>query len=208
MVPLSLEAWCGLTLHALHTGDHGRALAYPETMLKAAQQARARAWPAQIHVLRGHVLAGMQRLNEAETECALAAAGYAELGQDAMLGEPQAGLAWLALARGDLRRALDLIEPIVRDLEAQPLPALDDPFRIDQVCCRVLQAHGDGRWVDILCRPQRRLHDVADTLGDYNLSRSFLEHVALHRELLHPPDPQPPDVLPLPAPPTPAPSPS
>lgn len=51
-------------------------------------------------------------------------------------------------------------------------------------CYRVLQAKHDARAHQILSAAQGLLHERAGTIEDGDLRRSYLEKVAVHREIL------------------------
>jgi hypothetical protein len=101
-----------------------------------------------------------------------------------MASEPQAGMARIALAKGDAARALVHVEAILRFLETRVLAGPDEPFRIALTCYRVLEANSDPRAVGVLRVAQQRLLERADAIADPALRRSFLENVATHRELM------------------------
>ena len=66
--------------------------------------------------------------------------------------EPVAGLARIALVRGDLTGALAYAEEVLTFLNHGPCTGLNEPFLALASCVRVLQAVGDGRAVDVLRR--------------------------------------------------------
>jgi hypothetical protein len=57
------------------------------------------------------------------------------------------------------------------------------PFYVYLACYRVLAANHDPRAAAVLQTARQRLHAAAAQLDDA-LRRSFMEHVATHRELL------------------------
>jgi predicted ATPase len=97
----------------------------------------------------------------------------------------RAGLARLALARGDPGEALTQVEAILPELEAGPRPVLHEPFDDYLTAYRVLAAAADSRAAGVLRAAHQRLWAYARRIPDDRLRRSFLEDVATNRALLH-----------------------
>ncbi len=96
-----------------------------------------------------------------------------------------AGLARVALAKGDRLRAGRLVEEILSYAQKGPIKATaDEPFEIYLTCYRVLQALDDPRAENVLNEAHRLLQEQAARISDPVLQRSYLENVPPHREIL------------------------
>jgi tetratricopeptide (TPR) repeat protein len=96
-----------------------------------------------------------------------------------------AGLAWAALAQGDLAQAQACVDEILTILETGGTVFSDfRPFRIYLTCYQVLRASGDPRAAEILNTAHRLLLEQAARLSDEGMRRSFLENVAEKREIV------------------------
>ena len=93
-------------VYALQTRDHERALAAAEEALQLTERYAIPAHRAEAAVILGHARAAMRQPAAAARAYEQALAWYATSGNTAMTSEPQAGLAQLALARGDHTGAL------------------------------------------------------------------------------------------------------
>jgi hypothetical protein len=107
-----------------------------------------------------------------------------ELGQPNLATEPLAGLARVSLVQGDLSWAQALVEEIMAYLEDHTLDGAEEPFLVYVTCYRVLRAGEDPRAQKVLDTAYYLLQDQANRIGDEKLRRSFLENVAVHREIL------------------------
>lgn len=100
----------------------------------------------------------------------------------ALAAEPQAGLAQVALAQGDLVGALAHVETILPILAEQPHAGFNNPFFLYLTCYRVLAATGDERAAPFLQQGYALLQQDAAAFDEANRQR-FLTGVPLHREL-------------------------
>ena len=108
-----------------------------------------------------------------------------ELGQLYLTVEPLAGLARVALAQQNRVQALAHVERILDQLQTCPtLDGTDEPLRVYLTCYRALRANRDPRAGEILEAAYRLLQERATCINDERLRRSFLENVAVHREIL------------------------
>ena len=90
----------------------------------------------------------------------------------------------MSLGRGHWGQPLAYVEQILDYLEATPLAGADEPFRVYQTCCQVLSAVPDSRAPSTLVFAYDLLQEWAASNEDRALRRSFLEHVAAHREIV------------------------
>jgi hypothetical protein len=180
---LRVEGLLPLTILARAKGDLESALAYAQQTFDLACTFGSRYTQAHALVLLGHTQADT-RSAPAEASYERAIAHYQALGNAALACEPRAGLAALALAQGDRAQALVQVELIVSTINTHPYIGLDEPFFVYLTCYRVLHALHDPRAATILQAAQQRLREYAEAITDQALRRSFLEHVAAHRDLL------------------------
>jgi hypothetical protein len=80
--------------------------------------------------------------------------------------------------------ALTEVEEILSYLETGHLQGTLEPLRVTLTCYRVLDAAGDPRQTKILTEAYRHLQERATAIDDEELRRSYLENVAVNRELL------------------------
>jgi tetratricopeptide (TPR) repeat protein len=182
-VEVEMEAVLPLALLCHHTANDRQALTYAERGWQIAQEHRGPHSQAYALIVTGHVLAGLDRLAEAAAAYQRALAFYAELGSAPLAATPRAGLAQIALIQGDLTQAQAQVEALLPVLADQPQAGLDQPFEIYLTCYRVLDALHDPRAATVAQAGQRLLHAYAESIPDPTLRRSFLENVAVHREI-------------------------
>jgi hypothetical protein len=151
--------------------------------LRLAQEQSAYNEEAICTTLLGRALEESGQLDEALVQFEHARSSFASLPRPYFAIEPLAGLARVALARGDLAGALVYIEAVLIFLAAGPCTGLNEPFLIFLSCVRVLQALGDERASEVLRTAHARLHEYASRITDVASHYSFLENVATHREL-------------------------
>jgi len=94
------------------------------------------------------------------------------------------GLAEIALADGDLAQAQRYTAELLTDLEAYPWPRMFLGFRPHLVCYRVLRVSEDPRADGILEQAYRMLQERAAQIEEAELRRSYLENVAVNREIV------------------------
>jgi hypothetical protein len=125
----------------------------------------------------------MQQWDAAIKSYQEAIADYSKVGNPAAASEAQAGLAQIALAQGDRVQAQHWVDALLPVLEAQPNAGFTTPFFTYHTCYRVLTANQDRRAPAVLELGCCLLLDYAAGISDLALRRSFLENVAVHREL-------------------------
>ncbi|MGC9348491.1 MAG: tetratricopeptide repeat protein [Anaerolineae bacterium] len=131
----------------------------------------------------GYALSGLGELDEAREVFEEAIALWRELDLPSRASESLAGLAQIALRRGEPARALDLVERILEHLgDAGALCDAWEPFQVHLTCARVLRANGDPRADDVLTNAYRDLQARAAKIDDQELRRSYLRNVPAHRE--------------------------
>ncbi|MCX6047060.1 MAG: tetratricopeptide repeat protein [Chloroflexi bacterium] len=177
------QSWLAAAVQAYYAGEAQRALTY-------AEQARHLTGPGDILntqadalVFLGHTQAGLQQWAAAGASYEEAITCYHKGGNMAAATEAQAGLAQIALAQGDLAQAQRWVEAILPILAAEPRAGFNTPFFTYLTGYRVLAANQDARAKALLAQGWRLLLAYAAEITDPALRRSFLEAVAVHREL-------------------------
>jgi hypothetical protein len=100
-------------------------------------------------------------------------------------GDPLAGLAQVALARGDPAGALAHVQEILDQVAERPrLEGTMEPLRVYLTCYQILQANDDPRSKQILRAGYHLLQERANKIEDQDLRRSYLENVPYHREIV------------------------
>jgi tetratricopeptide (TPR) repeat protein len=94
------------------------------------------------------------------------------------------GLAAVALAEGNLGQAQGYTAKLLTDLEEYPWPIVFLGFRPHLVCYRVLRASEDPRADEVLEQAYGMLQKRAAQIEEEALRRSYLENVAVNREIV------------------------
>ncbi len=133
----------------------------------------------------GHALFRLDRLAEAADAYQRALDIWCKPEHIGPALEARAGLARIAFMHGDLDQARFEVQDILDYLSQadNTLSGVDEPFWLYLSCYQVLNALGDFRAREILTRAYHLLQEHASNITDDVLRRSFLENVAVHREL-------------------------
>ena len=98
--------------------------------------------------------------------------------------DPVAGLARVALARGDLAAALAQVELILAHMaEGGNFDGTEEPLRLPLTCFQVLTAAGDPRADEVLVNAHAELLKRAECISDVPAREGFLQHVPHNREI-------------------------
>ncbi len=173
-----------LGLLAYLRGDHTASLAQANEALRIAIEIGWVRGQSYALMVRGHALCGLGRLTMAEAAYNRARALREELSEPVLLLETCAGLARVALIRGEAAKALALIEPILAHLAGGDLSGTDEPAHVELICYTVLRATGDPRTLAVLAAAVSRLRQRANRISDESLRAMFLTGVTAHRALL------------------------
>ena len=184
--------------HHLH-GDDETALRYARLGLTITEEEGFRSEQGIGFNYLGVALEGLQNLAEAEDAYRRAAEIHNELGQLSLAINPQANLARIFLARGEISKAQRLIteildflgikeigeEPIdqVERRFAQAISEVTDAFDVCLICFRVSKAASSPAAAPFLHLAYRQLEIRAARLPE-EARRSFLENVPANRELV------------------------
>ncbi len=135
-------------------------------------------------VLIGHAQAGLNQLTAAANAYQQSMQIYHAIAIPPLAVEAQAGLVRIALAQGDLAQVETLTTSIVRVLAEHPRAGLHEPFLIYLTCYQGLTAIQHPQAATVLQAGYDLLQTYADHITNSALRRSFLENVAVHRELI------------------------
>ncbi|MCJ7737562.1 MAG: tetratricopeptide repeat protein [Anaerolineae bacterium] len=163
----------GLGLLAHQIGDDGAALEHAQQALAIVEAIGEPVDTGYALTVLGHALVGMGRLDEAVDAYRRAVEVRRGLGQHNLATEPQAGLARIVLAWGDLALARSHVKVILSHLETGTLDGAEEAPRVYLTCYRVLEAAHDRRADDILTAA----HDLIER-------RAVAADLPAHREIL------------------------
>jgi tetratricopeptide (TPR) repeat protein len=178
--------WKGTALTCLgfishRQGDDQAALEYGRRALSMVLEGERRT----ILPLLGCASIGLGDLDRAADAYREALALWERMRLRALASEPLAGLAHIALCKGNQTEALDHVKEILGYLEdPAAIGEAWDPFWIYLTCVRVLRANQDPRADEVLGQAYKRLRARAAKIEDRDLRRSYLENVPAHREIV------------------------
>lgn len=174
----------GLACVTGRPGDYVAAEELARQSLTIAEASGERSEQARAMNCLARALAGQDRWEDAAGAYWSALAQRRELGEQAAAIESLAGLARVALARGDLAQAQAHVVEILAYLEkAGSFYGADDDLCIYLICCQVLEAVGDARAQQLLAAAHQLLEERVARIEDPEFRRSFLEAVAVNREI-------------------------
>jgi tetratricopeptide (TPR) repeat protein len=179
-----LYGYLAAAIKAQYAGATVEALRYAEQ----AEQVNQQGGDILFRLVDTALILGHARAAVGQWEAATAAFGQAldafgQLGNWALAAEPQAGLAQIALAQGDLAGAQAQVEAILPVLAEQPHAGYNNPFSIYLTCFSVLATAGDSRGDAVLRQGYDLLQHDAAALDEPSRAR-FLSAVPVHRDLL------------------------
>ncbi len=165
------------------TGNPTRALVYAEEQRALAESQRAALELANARERMADAQLQLGNLQEAETLFQHALPVYQEKGKRDYVLRCQAGLARIAVQRGDTERALALAVPL-RAALLEKFPNIDaEPLRLFWMCYQVLRACSDPSATALLQYAHARLLHNAAQIQDERVRTSYLENIAWHREI-------------------------
>lgn len=180
----SAIAFTNLALFYHQLGEQTIALDYAQQGITAAQAEGDRYIEGFAQTFLGHAQSALGVWAAAQHAYTQALACYGALGLDYLAPEPQAGLARLWLAQGNLAEARASVEPILTMINERPLEGLEEPMRVYHTCYQMLAATGDAQAVPLLTMAYTQLQARADRIQDAQARASFLHNVAAHRALV------------------------
>ena len=181
--PLEGTALCGVSNALFGLGEYESAAAHAEQALAILRTTGDREFQVYALMILGHSRVELGRLDDAAGSYASALAISRELGLLDMATAPQAALASVALARGDLGQALGYVEAILGHVAAGgSMDASFELLRIQYTCYQVLAAAHDTRADALLGTARTMLEERAARFTDPQARRRF-ENITQHREI-------------------------
>ncbi|MCP4542136.1 MAG: AAA family ATPase [Chloroflexi bacterium] len=171
--------------HGLYCqGAYAQAKEYLTEGLRISQDIGDRVMQGYLLMTLGRVLIGLECFAEATDTYQQASSLRKELGQSHLVINAIAGLAYIAMLQDDLTQAQTLVEEILRHNEARSQDGSEESFWIYLTCYRILRANLDPRAETILDTAYHLLQEQAAKITDEEMRCSFLENVAIHREIV------------------------
>ena len=180
----SAIVFTNLALFYHQLGEQATACDYAQQGVAAAQAEGDRYIEGFAHTFLGHAQSALGALTAAQQEYEQALACYGALGLHYLLPEPQAGLARLWLAQGNVTESLTYIAPILSMINERPLEGLEEPLRVYYTCYQVLAAVGDAQALPLLKKAHDQLQARAGRIEDEAWRTAFLTQVTAHRALV------------------------
>ena len=135
---------CNMALSAFRRGDAAGSIGWATQAMQLADELKDRDLQATVHCIRGHAHAALGELDDASSCYQAALALFREIGRATMPPEPIAGLARVALARGDVAGAMATIAEVVAHFDSGgSVDGTEDPLWIYLTCHEVLAAAAD-----------------------------------------------------------------
>jgi tetratricopeptide (TPR) repeat protein len=178
-----LSAWLAAAFKAHYAGDAQLALRYAEQAHQLTQQGEILFRVVDTALILGHVRAAIGDWEPAAAAFQQALAAFQQFGNRELAAEPQAGLAQIALAQGDLAGAQAQVEAFLPVLAEQSHAGFNNPFLIYLTGYRILAANVDPRAATLLQQGYDLLQQDAAGLDDES-RQAFLEAVPSHRALV------------------------
>ncbi|RMF33081.1 MAG: tetratricopeptide repeat protein, partial [Chloroflexi bacterium] len=178
----------GLVHHGL--GDDATARRCCEQALAIQREIGDRRGEGYCLTYLGYALEALGDLEAAAEAYGAAMELRRELGQQGLAIDDLAGLARVALARGDEAEALERVEEVLAWIEAHGPEGIEYPLQVYLTCYRVLEAvageaPGAAERADaLLARAYATLQEQAAGISDTALRHKFLEQVRTNREIL------------------------
>ena len=172
-----------MTQLVLRNGDAQLALAHAHAALAIAIEVQNPEAEARAQCARGHAELALGHPATAamafERAHAVALAADTETQLDAT-----AGLARLALARGDVAAAMQAVERLLaHQAGGGTLEGTEAPRLIRLTCHQVLERAGDARAAEVLTTAHAELQAMAAAIADGRLRHSFLNDIPEHRAI-------------------------
>jgi len=175
---------CNMALSAFRRGDAAGAISWATQAMQLAQELQDRDLEAVLRCIHGHAHAARGEWDDASACYQAALALFREIGRANMPSEPIAGLARVALARGDVAGAMATIAEVVAHFDGGgSADGTEDPLWIYLTCHDVLAAAGSPRGGEFLERSHRLLSERAEPL-DAAERATFLGNVPSHRAIV------------------------
>ena len=173
-----------MALSAFRRGDAAGSIGWATQAMQLAEELKDRDLQAVLHCILGHAHAALGESDDASSCYQAALALFREIGRATMPPEPIAGLARVALARGDVAGAMATIAEVVAHFDGGgSVDGTEDPLWIYLTCHEVLAAAAAPRAAEFLERAHRLLSERAEPLGAAERA-TFLGNVPSHRAIV------------------------
>ena len=171
----------GMSLHYL--GDNEDGLLYLKRAEVVAQRRVQRDVEAFVFTAEGHTHFALGQLPEAEDCFGKALQLRLALQQAQQAMEPLAGLAEVALTRGEVAAALAYAERMLPVVRSPWFAAAVEFFRVYWACYKALDASDDARASELLTDAYQRLMARAAQIEDDTMRAGYLDRIAVHRAI-------------------------
>lgn len=171
----------GMTLH--YVGENEEGLVHLKRAEAVAQRRSQRDVEAFVFTSQGHVSFALGQLQEAEDCFGKALQLRLALRQQQQAMEPLAGLAQVALARGEVDEALAYSERMLPVIRSPWFAAAVEFFRVFWACYRALDANGDSRAPEVLADAYHRLTARAGQIEDEAMRSAYVTRIDVHRAI-------------------------
>jgi len=171
----------GMTLHYL--GENEEGLIHLKRAEGVAQHRSQRDVEAFVFTSQGHASFALGRLQEAEDCFGKALQLRLALRQQQQAMEPLAGLAQVALARGEVDAALAYSERMLPVIRSPWFAAAVEFFRVFWACYQALAANGDSRAPEVLADAYHRLTARAGQIEDEAMRSAYVMRIDVHRAI-------------------------
>ncbi len=171
----------GMALHSLNQNEEGLVnLARAESLAKRRKQRDVEAF---VFTAQGHASFALGRLHEAEDCFGKALLLRQVLRQEQQAMEPLAGLAAVALTRGEVNAALAYAERMLPVIRSPWFAAAVEFFRVYWACYQALEANGDRRAPEVLTEAYHRLTARARQIEDESMRAGYVQRIEIHRAI-------------------------
>jgi predicted ATPase len=184
----STLSYLGMTYTYLN--EYKTARRYCEEALAISQEIGNRYVEAYCLSYLGHILASLGDLPGAAEYYRQALYRRRKMGQPGLAIIDLAGLAWVTMAQGEREQALSQVEDLLTWFEANDTAYLAEAPQIYWTCYQVLKtaevndpARVIRRW-GLLDAAYTALQERAERIEAESLRRSYLENVAIHRQIV------------------------
>jgi len=165
-------------------GDAAGAIGWATEAMHLAEDLKDRDLQAILRCVRAHAHGARGEWEDAAACYRASLALFREIGRPTMVPEPIAGLARIALARGDIDSAVATIAEVLAHFDAGgSVDGAEDPMWIHLTCYQVLAAAKSPRASEFLERAHALLVERARLLADGERA-SFLANVPSHRAIV------------------------
>ncbi len=172
-----------LALLAHQQNENQRALEFGAQAIPLARELQDRVNWGRALLVCGHARVALNDLAHAENDYAAALTLFEALRLKSLQAEARAGIARVALARGDLESARVNVEWILDFLKTQTLEGTEEPVRVYLTCDQVLRALGDLRAAEVLERARAWLQMIAAGITDEHAREMFFKNIPAHHLL-------------------------